>query len=65
MDGNASISGVGAVGGQTALFQAQVQVAALKKQLEVASDLGSAALKLIQSSVVLPTGQGERLDIQA
>jgi hypothetical protein len=65
MDGTAPISGVGAVTGQTALFQAQRQAVILRKQLEVSAAVGTNALRLIQSALVLPQGQGEGLDIQA
>jgi len=64
MNGLASASSVGAVA-STAQLQAAFQVQALRRQKEVALDLGTSALKLIQSAAVLPTSTGRGLDIRA
>jgi len=64
MNGLASVSNVGAVA-STAQLQAAFQVQALSKQKEVAIDLGTSALKLIQSAAVLPSSTGHDLDVRA
>lgn len=63
MSNVSAITGLaGALG--RAQFEAQYQVAALKKQQDVAADLGAAALKLIASSIVDPQ-VGQNLDVYA
>ncbi len=64
MNGLASTSSVGAVA-STAQLQAAFQVQALRRQKEVAIDLGTSALKLIQSAAVLPPPTGNDLDVRA
>ncbi|PCJ59803.1 MAG: hypothetical protein COA73_08770 [Candidatus Hydrogenedentota bacterium] len=64
MSGLASISSFGAVA-STAQLQAAFQVQAAVKQNEVAADLGTSALKLIQSALVLPESTGNDLDVRA
>ncbi len=63
MDGTVSVSGVGAVASSTQI-QAAYQARMLKKENDVAKDLGASALKLIQASFIpTPTGVGNDLDI--
>ncbi len=65
MDGLASISGVGAVAGQLE-FQAAYDGAVARKTVEVTSDIGESALKLIKAAVVSsPAPEGKTLDLRA
>ena len=58
------MDGVSAVGSGSALFQAQVQVAAIKKQIDATREIGEMALKLIQSASIDPA-TGNRIDVLA
>ena len=58
------MDGVPAVGSGSALFQAQVQVAAIKKQIDATREIGEMALKLIQSASIDPA-TGNRIDVLA
>ena len=63
MDGLVSVSSVGAVASGTQI-QAAYQAKSLKIQNDVARDLGTSALKLIQASVIpASTGVGNDLDV--
>lgn len=64
MDGIASVGSVGAVVSQ-AQFQVERQVRVLKEQQRVVEDLGTQALKLIQSAVVDTSAARHDLDISA
>lgn len=64
MDGNVSVAGVGAVA-SNAQIRAAHQVQAVAKAKEVAENLGSSALKLIQASVVpVSSDTGNDLDVR-
>ena len=62
MDGVSPVSGVGM---RSVQLQAQYQARVMAKQQRAVADVGSAALKLIESAVVQPTDVGASLNVTA
>ncbi|MBI4559398.1 MAG: YjfB family protein [Candidatus Hydrogenedentes bacterium] len=63
MDGIESIRGVAAELSR-AQIEAEYQVRVFKKQQEVVMDLGSAALKLIQTVLSVDAASGQNINVQ-
>lgn len=64
MDGIASVSGVGVTAGQKPVFVSAPQ-GAKQDAPQVTADLGSTALRLVQSAVASAPAPAHRLDVQA